>query len=65
MAEPQTAARGLRITVRDPAGKSVDLVGSPFHIAGATAVWVATLNLNLGVRANVPDRSREPALVAA
>jgi crotonobetainyl-CoA:carnitine CoA-transferase CaiB-like acyl-CoA transferase len=35
-AEPQTAARGLRATVRDPSGKVVDLIGSPFHIAGAT-----------------------------
>jgi crotonobetainyl-CoA:carnitine CoA-transferase CaiB-like acyl-CoA transferase len=29
------AARGLRVTVRDPAGRPVDLVGSPLHIAGA------------------------------
>jgi crotonobetainyl-CoA:carnitine CoA-transferase CaiB-like acyl-CoA transferase len=35
-AQPQTAARGLRVTVRDPQGNAVDLVGSPFHIAGAT-----------------------------
>lgn len=35
-AHPQAKDRGLRITVRDPAGKPVDLVGSPFHIAGAT-----------------------------
>jgi crotonobetainyl-CoA:carnitine CoA-transferase CaiB-like acyl-CoA transferase len=33
---PQAAARGLRVTVRDAKGKSVDLVGSPFHITGAT-----------------------------
>ena len=31
----QATARGLKITVRDPAGRPVDLVGSPFHIAGA------------------------------
>jgi len=31
----QATARGLKITVRDPAGQPVDLVGSPFHIAGA------------------------------
>jgi crotonobetainyl-CoA:carnitine CoA-transferase CaiB-like acyl-CoA transferase len=31
----QAAARGLKVTVRDPAGAPVDLVGSPFHIAGA------------------------------
>jgi crotonobetainyl-CoA:carnitine CoA-transferase CaiB-like acyl-CoA transferase len=35
-AHPQAAARQLRVTVRDPEGKPVDLVGSPFHIAGAT-----------------------------
>jgi crotonobetainyl-CoA:carnitine CoA-transferase CaiB-like acyl-CoA transferase len=32
---PQTAERGLRLTVRDPQGRPVDLVGSPFHITGA------------------------------
>jgi crotonobetainyl-CoA:carnitine CoA-transferase CaiB-like acyl-CoA transferase len=31
-ANPQAAARGLRVTVHDPQGKPVDLVGSPFHI---------------------------------
>jgi crotonobetainyl-CoA:carnitine CoA-transferase CaiB-like acyl-CoA transferase len=31
---PQTAARGLRVTVTDPSGQPVDLIGSPFHIAG-------------------------------
>jgi crotonobetainyl-CoA:carnitine CoA-transferase CaiB-like acyl-CoA transferase len=35
-AHPQTAARGLRVTVHDPKGRPVDLVGSPFHIEGAT-----------------------------
>jgi crotonobetainyl-CoA:carnitine CoA-transferase CaiB-like acyl-CoA transferase len=34
--DPQAAARELKITVRDPHGKPVDLLGSPFHIAGAT-----------------------------
>ena len=33
--EPQAAARGLRVTVRDPTGRPVDLVGSPFHIQGS------------------------------
>jgi crotonobetainyl-CoA:carnitine CoA-transferase CaiB-like acyl-CoA transferase len=32
-AQPQSAARHLRITVRDPQGQPVDLVGSPFHIS--------------------------------
>ena len=31
---PQTADRGLRVTVRDPDGKPVDLLGSPFHLGG-------------------------------
>jgi crotonobetainyl-CoA:carnitine CoA-transferase CaiB-like acyl-CoA transferase len=35
-AEPQIAARGMKITVRDPEGRPVDLVGSPFHIDGTT-----------------------------
>jgi crotonobetainyl-CoA:carnitine CoA-transferase CaiB-like acyl-CoA transferase len=34
-AQPQAAARGLRVTVRDAEGRPVDLVGTPFHIAGA------------------------------
>ena len=34
-AHPQAAARGLKLTVRDPDGEPVDLVGSPFHIQGA------------------------------
>ncbi|HYV38298.1 MAG TPA: CaiB/BaiF CoA-transferase family protein [Gemmataceae bacterium] len=46
-AEPQTAARGLRVTVRDPHGKPVDLVGSPFHIGGAT-LPAATMPPSLG-----------------
>ena len=33
---PQAAARGLRVTVRDPAGKPVDLLGTPFHLTGAS-----------------------------
>jgi crotonobetainyl-CoA:carnitine CoA-transferase CaiB-like acyl-CoA transferase len=32
----QAAARGLKVSVCDPAGKPVELVGSPFHIGGAT-----------------------------
>jgi crotonobetainyl-CoA:carnitine CoA-transferase CaiB-like acyl-CoA transferase len=31
----QAAARGLKLTVHDPAGRPVELVGTPFHIAGA------------------------------
>lgn len=35
-ASPQAAARGLRVTVRDHRGQAVDLLGSPFHIAGTS-----------------------------
>lgn len=34
-AQPQARARNLQVTVRDPDGKPVELVGTPFHIAGA------------------------------
>jgi crotonobetainyl-CoA:carnitine CoA-transferase CaiB-like acyl-CoA transferase len=34
-AQPQTAARGMKATVRDPAGNPVDLVGNPVHLTGA------------------------------
>lgn len=33
--DPQTLARGMRLTVRDPAGKPVELVGNPLRIRGA------------------------------
>jgi crotonobetainyl-CoA:carnitine CoA-transferase CaiB-like acyl-CoA transferase len=36
-AHPQVLARGLKVTVRDPEGNPVDLVGSPFHIGGTSA----------------------------
>ena len=31
----QTAARGMKLTVRDPSGKPVDLVGNPVRLTGA------------------------------
>ncbi len=34
--QPQSAVRNLCVTVRDPKGEPVDLVGSPFHIAGSS-----------------------------
>jgi crotonobetainyl-CoA:carnitine CoA-transferase CaiB-like acyl-CoA transferase len=46
-ADPQTAARGLRVQVRDPQGKPVDLIGTPFHIAG-TELPAPTLPPRLG-----------------
>jgi crotonobetainyl-CoA:carnitine CoA-transferase CaiB-like acyl-CoA transferase len=30
--QPQLAARGMRVEVRDPQGQPVDLLGTPFHI---------------------------------
>jgi len=33
---PQTQARGLRVSIRDPQGRQVDLVNTPFRISGAT-----------------------------
>jgi crotonobetainyl-CoA:carnitine CoA-transferase CaiB-like acyl-CoA transferase len=33
-AQPQGKVRGWRVTVRDPGGQPVDLLGSSFHIAG-------------------------------
>jgi len=41
-AHPQAAARGLRVTVRDPQGKTVDLVGPPIHISGSTPPWISS-----------------------
>lgn len=34
--QPQTAARGLRVTVKAPDGQPIDLVGTPFHLDGTT-----------------------------
>ncbi len=33
-AQPQMAARGMKVTVRDPQGNPVDLVGNPIHLTG-------------------------------
>jgi crotonobetainyl-CoA:carnitine CoA-transferase CaiB-like acyl-CoA transferase len=32
--DPQTLSRGMKLTVRDPAGNPVDLVGNPVHLHG-------------------------------
>jgi crotonobetainyl-CoA:carnitine CoA-transferase CaiB-like acyl-CoA transferase len=34
-ADPQTAARGMKITVHDRHGRPMDLVGNPVHLTGA------------------------------
>jgi crotonobetainyl-CoA:carnitine CoA-transferase CaiB-like acyl-CoA transferase len=49
-AHPQAAARGLRVEVRDPQGRAVDLVGTPFHLQGE------------GPEANLPPPAMPPAL---
>ncbi|HEY1188499.1 MAG TPA: CaiB/BaiF CoA-transferase family protein, partial [Gemmata sp.] len=36
--DPQTLARGMKLTVRDPSGNPVDLIGSPLHFRGAPGV---------------------------
>jgi crotonobetainyl-CoA:carnitine CoA-transferase CaiB-like acyl-CoA transferase len=35
---PQANQRGLRVTVRDPEGRPVDLLQTPFHIAGTNLI---------------------------
>ena len=45
--QPQAAARGLKVTVRDPQGREVDLVGTPFHI-GHSTLPPATMPPGLG-----------------
>jgi len=37
-AHPQAQERGLRMSVKDPGGNPVDLVGSPFNIYGAHSI---------------------------
>ncbi len=41
-AHPQAAARSLRVEVRGPDGKPLDLLGTPFHVQGATLPAPAT-----------------------
>jgi crotonobetainyl-CoA:carnitine CoA-transferase CaiB-like acyl-CoA transferase len=31
----QTLSRGMKLTVRDPSGNAVDLIGNPVHLHGA------------------------------
>jgi crotonobetainyl-CoA:carnitine CoA-transferase CaiB-like acyl-CoA transferase len=38
LADPQAAARGLRLTVKNEQGQPVDLIGTPFHIQGMQPV---------------------------
>jgi crotonobetainyl-CoA:carnitine CoA-transferase CaiB-like acyl-CoA transferase len=45
--DPQTLARGMKLSITGPAGQPVDLVGNPLHIYGAPAA-VATMPPRLG-----------------
>ena len=46
-ADPQVASRGMKLTVTDPLGQPVDLIGSPIKIAG-TGEASATIAPQLG-----------------
>jgi len=46
-AQPHAKERGLSVSVRDPQGRPVDLIGTPFHIAGTT-LPTPTIPPNLG-----------------
>jgi crotonobetainyl-CoA:carnitine CoA-transferase CaiB-like acyl-CoA transferase len=50
-AHPQIAARGMRVTVHDPQGHPVDLVGTPFRIMGVEPP-AATMPPQLGEQTN-------------
>jgi crotonobetainyl-CoA:carnitine CoA-transferase CaiB-like acyl-CoA transferase len=73
-AQDVTAARVMRVTVRDPAGNPVDLVGNPFHLTGAPpaaprmppalgADTAAVLGEVLGLDAASVARLREKGVV--
>ena len=50
-ADEQVLSRGMKVTVTDPAGKPVDLIGSPFHLTGAdlaTPTFPPTLGEHTG-----------------
>ncbi len=40
-ASEQTRARGMKMTIRDPDGQPIDLIGNPIHIAGDKSVPTA------------------------
>jgi crotonobetainyl-CoA:carnitine CoA-transferase CaiB-like acyl-CoA transferase len=70
----QIADRGMKLTVRDPQGQPVDLVGSPFHIAGAAdapamappglgANTEAVLGELLGIKPDEVKRLRQSGVI--
>lgn len=73
-ADPQTLARGMKLTVRDPGGNPVDLVGSPLHFHGAPgaeptmpprlgAQTDAVLGELLGLKADAVQALRDKGVV--
>ena len=46
-AHPQMLERGMKVTVRDPSGQPVDLIGNPIHLTGGP-LRAASLPPNLG-----------------
>jgi crotonobetainyl-CoA:carnitine CoA-transferase CaiB-like acyl-CoA transferase len=73
-ADPQTLARGMKLTVRDPAGNAVDLVGNPVAMHGASpaeptmpprlgAQTAEVLNELLGLDADKVASLRERGIV--
>lgn len=46
-AQPQVLERGMKVTVRDPSGQPVDLIGNPIHLTGGP-LRAASLPPNLG-----------------
>ena len=73
-AQPQPTARGMKLTIRDPAGNPVDLVGNPMHLTGAAPVTptmpprlgeqtAAVLGELLGLDATAVAALRERGLV--
>jgi crotonobetainyl-CoA:carnitine CoA-transferase CaiB-like acyl-CoA transferase len=72
-ADPQTLARGMRLTVRDPSGAPVELVGNPVHLTGgalapptmppALGAQTAEVLVELGVDAGRLDELRAKGVV--
>jgi crotonobetainyl-CoA:carnitine CoA-transferase CaiB-like acyl-CoA transferase len=63
-AHPQAAARNLRLSVRDPEGRPVDLVGSPFHLASPSpGGGLTSLAPGTGPHAHPPELGEDTAEV--
>lgn len=73
-AQPQIADRGMKLTVRDPQGRPVDLIGNPIHFTGSIlhdpamppelgAQTAAVLGELLGIDAVSVERLRSRGIV--